>query len=114
MSASANNTVKPLAANQTFVGVWEHPLPNTTTIDYDIFSDTPGLLQIEQSADGITSQSTAYFGYTITDLGLVVSTPILFEYFRIKYTNTSDRDEQYIAVFYISHEPLPPPVALPL
>jgi hypothetical protein len=107
MSASGNNTVKPLAANQTFVGVWEHPLPNTTTIDYDIFSDRQGLLQIEQSADGLAAQSTAYFGYTITDLGLVVSTPILFEYFRIKYTNTSDTDEQYIAVFYISHEKIP-------
>ena len=102
----ANSTVKPLAANETFDGIWEHPIPNTTTIDYDIFSDTPGLLQIEQSADGITTHATAYFDYSTIDIGLIVSTPILFQYFKIKYTNTSNRNEQYIAVFYISHPPL--------
>jgi hypothetical protein len=104
----ANNTVKPLAANETFVGVWEHPEPNTTTIDYDLFSDTAGLLEIEQSSDGVTLQSSAYFAYSIIDMGLVVKTPILFEYFRIKYTNTSDRNQQYLAVLYISKPPLPP------
>jgi len=103
----ANNTIKPLAANETFTGVWEKPEANTTTIDYDIFSDTAGSLQIEQSADGITTESTAAFIYTIIDKGLIVSTPILFEFFRIKYTNTSDKNEDYIAVLYTSKPPIP-------
>jgi hypothetical protein len=105
---SANNTVKPLAANETFIGVWQHPDPDTTTIDYDIFSDTAGLLQIEQSHDGITAITNEFFVYSIIDMGLVVSTPILFNYFRIKYTNTSDKNQQYLAVLYISKPPLPP------
>ena len=104
----ANNTVKPLAANETFIGIWQHPDPDTTTIDYDLFSDTAGLLQIEQSADGITAITNAYFGYSVIDMGLVVSTPILFDFFRIKYTNTSDKNQQYLAVLYISKPPIHP------
>jgi hypothetical protein len=94
----SNNTATPLISLGTFTGVYQKAAVGSAVVQVNVFSDTSGLLHIQQSANGVFTQNDSSFVYDTVGIAKIFETPLALANFRITYTNTSGRAQSYLYI----------------
>ena len=94
----SNNTATPLISHGTFTGAYQKAAATSAVIQVNVFSDTSGILHIQQSANGFFTQNDLSFVYDTAGTAKIFETPLALANYRITYTNTSGRTQSYLYI----------------